>query len=50
LCRSFCVRISNENPGLLVTVQAEVDFYVEKYVILFDQTVLDIDTLSVSFG
>jgi hypothetical protein len=33
-----------------VTVQAEVDFYVEKYVILFDQTVLDIDTLSVSFG
>jgi hypothetical protein len=27
-----------------VTVQAEVDFYVEKYVILFDQTVLDIVT------
>jgi hypothetical protein len=33
-----------------VTVRAEVDFYVEKYVILFDQTVLDIVTLSVSFG
>jgi hypothetical protein len=50
-CRSFCVGISNENPGLLVTtVRAEVDFYVEKYVILFEQTVLDIVTLSVSFG
>jgi hypothetical protein len=27
--------------GLLLTVRAEVDFYVEKYVILVEQTVLD---------
>ena len=50
---TFKQKVMNSHPGLFMTVWAEVDFYVEKYVTLVVQTVLDTFftvTLSVSFG